>query len=127
MSHNTHHEHLIKELEEQLEPILAKSPQAIYIYLDDEHKTCNEKYAKMLGYQSAQAWIDNLYPVSDVDKKDQEKVVKAYMDASRKFKASTLAVTWVKKDGRKINTQVMMAPFVYEDEVFVLHFISPEK
>ena len=52
MAHDAHHQHLVKELAEQLEPVLSNSPQAIYLYLDDEHKTCNQKFADLLGYNS---------------------------------------------------------------------------
>ncbi len=127
MAHSPHHEHLIKEIAELFKPVLSKSPQAIYIYLDDEHKICNQKFAKMLGYKSPQEWVANLYPVSDVEKKDQPKVIKAYMGASRKFKSSSLEATFVKKDGHKIKTSVIMTPITYRGEVFVIHFISEKK
>ncbi|MBI2599597.1 PAS domain-containing protein, partial [Candidatus Daviesbacteria bacterium] len=99
MPQNPHHEHLITELSEQLEPIFTNSPQGIYLYLDDTHKTCNKIFAEMLGYSSVQAWIENEYPIADVVEVDQEEAVQAYMDASQKFMATTLSVTWQKKDG----------------------------
>ena len=126
-AHNIHHLHLIKELAEELKPVLSKSPQAIYLYLDDEHKTCNKKFADLLGYKSVKAWVDNQYPISDVDEKDQEKGIEAYMNASRKFKASTFSGTLVKKNGKKIKAEIIMAPISYKGEVFVPHFISEKK
>src|SRR3989344_7238448 len=119
--HDIHHEHLIKELTEQLEPVFSKSPQGIYLYLDDEHKACNKKFAEMLGYKSPEEWVANEYPVDDIAKEDQEKGIKAYMDASRKLIASTLPETWIRKDEKKIHTMVTMAPITYKGEVFVLH------
>ncbi len=65
MTHDQHHEHLIAEVEELYKPILSKSPQAIYIYLDDEHKTCNKKFSSLLGYKSVKEWVDNEYPLAD--------------------------------------------------------------
>lgn len=124
--HDPHHEHLMAEITEMFKPVLEKSPQAIYIYLDDTHKICNKKFADLLGYKSVQEWVDNQTPVSDVDEKDQEKVINAYMEASRNLKASTLSATVVKKDGKKITADVIMTPFTYQGEVFVLHFISPK-
>ena len=124
MAHNPHHVHLIREMAEMFEPIFSKSPQAIYLYLDDEHKICNKKFAQLLGYSSPQQWVDNLYPVDDVSKEDQEKAINAYMDASRRCKASTLSVTWKAKNGKKVPTVVILAPIFYQGEVFVLHFIS---
>ena len=124
MAHDIHHLHLVKELAEQLKPVLANSPQGIYLYLDDEHKTCNKKFADMLGYKSVKAWVDNQYPISDVVEEDQEKGIEAYMNASRKFKASTFEATIIKKDGKKFKAQITLAPITYKNEVFVLHFIS---
>lgn len=127
MAHDIHHEHLIKELTEQLEPLFSTSPQAIYLYLDDEHKSCNKKFADMLGYSSPQEWVDNEYPVGDIVEEDQEKGINAYMDASRNLKASTLPAIWVTKKGKKIKSVVTMVPLTYRNEVFVLHFISVNK
>lgn len=124
MSHDEHHEHLMKEITEQLSPVLEKSPQAIYLYLDDTHKICNQKFATMLGYSSIQEWVDNEFPVEDVKEEDREMGIKAYMAASEEFKASTFSGTWVKKDGSEIKTEVIMVPLTYNEEVFVLHFIT---
>ncbi len=123
-SHHQHHEHLIAEITEMFKGVLEKSPQAIYIYLDDTHKICNQKFADLVGYKSVQAWVDNQYPISDVEEKDQDKAIKAYMDASRNLKASFITVSVVKKDGKKIQAEVIMTPVTYRDEVFVIHFIS---
>lgn len=124
MAHDSHHEHLIKEIEELYGPVLSNSPQAIYIYLDDQHKTCNQKFAEMLGYESVKVWVDNEFALDDVAKEDQEKVVNAYMAASQNFKASVFQADFMKKDGKKIRAEVIMAPVSYKDEVFVIHFIS---
>ena len=124
MAHDPHHEHLVKEIEELFEPILSMSPQAIYIYLDDEHKICNQKFADLLDYESVQKWVENKFPVSDVDEKDQQKVIKSYMEASKELKASSLNVAFTTKKGEKIKTEIIMAPFTYKDEVFVIHFIN---
>ncbi len=124
MAHKEH-EILIKELAQQMEPILNKSNHAMYIYLDDEHKICNKKFADMLGYKTVNEWVKNLYPISDVDESDQDKGIQAYMSASRNFHASTLPATWVHKNGKKIKTLVTMAPVSYKGEIFVIHYIVP--
>ena len=124
MAHNPHHEHLISELKQMLKPLLSNSPQAIYVYLDDEHKFCNKKFADLLGYKSPSEWQKYQYPVSDVDEKDEKKAIKAYMEASEKMKAQSVKGTWVKKNGRKVKTQITMAPFTYGGEVFVIHYIT---
>lgn len=127
MAHDKHHEHLIREMTEMFAPLFKKSPQAIYLYLDDEHKICNKKFSDLLGYKNPQEWVSNQFPVSDVDEKDQDRGIAAYYNASRKMIASTLTGTWVTKKGKKIKTEITMAPIPYKGEVFVLHFITPLK
>ncbi|OGH20172.1 MAG: hypothetical protein A3D74_02690 [Candidatus Levybacteria bacterium RIFCSPHIGHO2_02_FULL_37_13] len=127
MAHDEHHEHLVKEIAEQFEPVFTKSPHGIYIYLDDKHKTCNKKFAEMLGYKSVADWVANEYPVGDVSEADQEKVINAYGEASRNLKASKVFASIVRKDGKKIKVNIIMAPITYKGEVFVIHFISEEK
>jgi PAS domain S-box-containing protein len=126
MVHDEHHEQLVRELAEQLKPIFSNSPQAIYLYLDDTHKICNQKFADLLGYNSISDWVENETPVSDVTESDQEKVIRAYGQASENFKASQLSVRINTKNGETINTQVIMVPITYKEEVFVIHFISKE-
>lgn len=127
MPHDEHHEHLIKELAEQLEPVFSNSQQAIYLYLDDIHKICNQKFADLLGYKSIADWVENEAPVGDVAVEDQPKIIEAYGAASENYKASTISANIVRKDGTRIKTKVIMVPITYKGEVFVLHFISEEK
>ncbi len=127
MAHDQHHEHIIKELTDQFEPLFSNSPLGIYLYLDDEHKSCNKKFADMLGYKSTQEWVENEFPIGDVVEEDQEKGIEAYMNASRKLIASSFTGSFVRKDGKKIKTEVTLAPITYKGEVFVLHFISEKK
>jgi PAS domain-containing protein len=49
------HEELIKGVYEQLREIFDESKQAIYVYRDDTHKACNQRFASLLGYNSSVA------------------------------------------------------------------------
>lgn len=124
MTHDRHHEHLIEEITELFEPVLSKSSNAIYIYLDDTHKICNQKFADLLGYRSIKEWVANETPLDDVDESDQNKVIEAYGAASRNYEASSLSVSLKTKNGSSINVDIIMTPFAYKNEVFVIHFIS---
>lgn len=124
MDQHKHHEHLVEELTEQLRPIFSKSSQAIYLYLDDLHKSCNKKFSDLLGYSSPAEWAKNEYPLDDVLEVDQEKAVQAYMAASKKLESTSLSASLVTKNKKKIPVTIIMSPITYKDEVFVLHFIS---
>ena len=124
MPHDEHHEHLIKEITEQFEPVFSNSPQGVYLYLDDTHKICNQKFADMLGYKSVEEWVANETPVEDVVEEDRDRAIEAYGKASDDFEASKISVGVTKKDGSKLSTEIIMAPVTYRNEVFVLHFVS---
>jgi len=125
MAHEHHHEELISGITEQLEPMLKKSKQAVYIYLDDVHKVCNENFAKLLGYKSVKEWADTEAPLADVDEGDQEAVISAYQDAVEMFKASSLDIAMKNvRNNKLVKTRMIVAPMVYQGHVFSIHFLS---
>lgn len=120
-----HHEELVKGIAEQMKAVLQKSGQAIYIYLDDNHKVCNKKFADLLGYKSQKEWADAEVPLSDVVEADQQKVIDAYMNASEKMGAGVIEVR-VKnvKTGEIVKTRQIVVPIGHAGHVFTVHFIS---
>ena len=120
-----HHEDLVKGIMAQLKPILDKSTQGIYVYLDDTHKACNKKFADLLGYKSAREWADTDAPLADVVEEDQQAVIDAYENATEKMLASELKVRFkdVKTD-KPIKTRMIMVPMSYSGHIFTLHFLT---
>jgi PAS domain-containing protein len=120
-----HHEELIKGITKQMESILDSSQQGIYIYLDDIHKVCNEKFSSLMGYGSPEEWskVEDSFE-EFVDPSSQETLVKAYRLAMEKMIPSTIKVSWKKKSGGTVATSVVMVPIAYNDHLFALHFIS---
>ncbi len=49
------HSEVLSRFVDEMREILDQSSQGIYVYLDDSHKACNERFAEMLGYHSAAA------------------------------------------------------------------------
>lgn len=120
-----HHEELVEGIVKQLKPVFDRSPQAIYVYLDDAHKACNKKFADLLGYPSARAWAEEEAPLADVVEEDQPAVVAAYRNASDKLIASKLRVRLKNiKDETVIKTDVIMVPVAHNGHVFVMHFLT---
>jgi hypothetical protein len=120
-----HHEELIAGISKQMKRILESSQQAIYIYLDDIHKVCNEKYASLLGYRSPEEWSKLENPLAEtVIQNNQETLVNAYNQAMDKLIPSNINVTWKKKSGGTVATSVILVPIAYADHTFALHFVS---
>jgi hypothetical protein len=120
-----HHEELIKGIAEQMKPVLEKSRQAIDIYLDDNHKICNQKYADLLGYKSPKEWAEVETPLSDVVEEDQQSVIDAYMNTTEKMIASSIEVRMKNiKTGKIVKTRMVIAPIGHAGHVFAAHFFS---
>lgn len=102
------------------------SEQGIYIYFDDNHKLCNEKFAEILGYPSPEDWAKpakfiNTYVAEDSGKT----LVSAFQNAIEKAIGSSLEVTWKKKTGEEVKTKVLLVPISFQGHPFALHFITP--
>jgi hypothetical protein len=123
------HEVLLQELESEFGEVFSKSPQGIYIYLDDPHWICNDRMGTMLGYGSANDFQQSSKGISLLDAavapESHRAVVDAYMTAVDSKTASSIPVTWKKKSGATIRTQVFFVPFVFKGVQMVLHFLTP--
>lgn len=124
-SEQQHHEDLVSGFYNQLKEIFDSSEQAIYLYLDDNHKVCNEKFAKMQGYSTPEEWAKVENPLeAGVDKSSQAAVVSAYRKAMEKLSASKIDVTLKKKTGETFDASIIMVPVAYQGHLFALHYID---
>ena len=120
-----HHEELVNGLYEQMKPILDKSEQPIFIYLDDNHKACNNKFASMLGFKSPKEWAEKQgFLEVYVTEKSRETLSSAYWTAMEKMSASTIPMTWMKKDGTSMDSTMILVPMFFEGHMFSVHFVT---
>jgi hypothetical protein len=124
-SERKHHEDLVNGFYSQLKEIFDSSEQAIYLYLDDNHKVCNKKFAELHGYTSPEDWAKVENPLeAGVDKDSQAAVVSAYSKAMEKLCASKIDVKLKKKSGETFDASIIMVPLAYLGHLFALHFID---
>jgi PAS domain-containing protein len=126
MEEKGHHEGLVDGFRQQLNEVFDSSGQAVYLYLDDEHKACNGRFASLLGYGSPGEWAAEGKAFIDfhVDDKSRAALVSAYRDAMEKVIALQFPVTWKRKDGQQVRTKVILVPISFSGHMFALHFIS---
>lgn len=124
-SDDKHHEELVQALYDQMKPILDKSEQPIFIYLDDNHKACNGKFAEMLEYKSPQDWAAHQgFLEIFVADKSRETLMNGYWNAMNKMIASTIPLTWVKKDGSQLYSTMILVPMQSQGHMFSVHFVT---
>jgi PAS domain S-box-containing protein len=127
-SEGKHHEDLVSGLYDQMKAIFESSEQAMFLYLDDNHKACNKKFSSLLGYNSPQEWagIEKSFLDTFVAEKNQKSLQTTYLNAMEKMIGSTIEVTWKKKSGGTVDTLVILVPMAYSGHLFALHFVSPK-
>ena len=108
---NTEHEHFLHEMLEQFKLVFEQSPDGVYLYLDDQHKICNERLSKMFGF-TVQEWsaVPN-FVAGFVAEKDQEMFARNYR---QHVAALTHPVTFRfgarRKDGSTFTAETDMIP-----------------
>ena len=127
MKPEKHHEELMSGIHEQLRVVLEKSTQGVYIYLDDTHKACNERFAALLDHKSADEWAHAVgsFPEMFVEEESQDRLVSSYQNAVENFAASAVDISWKKKSGGTVDTTVILVPIAYKEHIFALHFVWP--
>jgi PAS domain-containing protein len=124
-SEQQHHEDMVNGFHKQLKQIFDESEQAIYLYLDDNHKVCNKNFASLLGYSSPEEWAKTENPLEEnVDKRSQDAVVSAYYDATDKMLGCQIDVKLKTTSGRVSDASVIVVPVAYMNHMFALYFIS---
>jgi PAS domain-containing protein len=110
----------------QLRTLFEESGQALYLYQDDHDKACNKRFAQLLGYETPEAWaaVHTPFPTAFVDPASQEALVDAFQAAMNDGVAASLPITWRRKDGKTVGTDVILAPIDVDGRRLALHFVT---
>ncbi len=123
-SENEEHEEILREMLDQFGPVFQNSPEGVYLYLDDVHKVCNDKLARMFG-MTAKEWSSTPTFLADfVEEEDQEMVANNYHHhvaqlthpVRFRFKAR-------RKDGSKFTAETDMIPISWRGYPIAYHFV----
>ncbi|HUR24649.1 MAG TPA: PAS domain-containing protein [Candidatus Thermoplasmatota archaeon] len=111
---------------QQLRALFEESGQAIYLFLDDHNKVCNKRFAQMLGYASPEAWaaVHTSFPTAFVAPQSQGSLVETYQAAINDGVAANVSITWKRKDGKTVDTDVILVPIDVEGARLALHFVK---
>jgi PAS domain S-box-containing protein len=116
----------ITKATEQLRDLYETSGQAMYLFLDDHNKSCNKRFAQLLGYSTPEAWaaVHTSFPAAFVAPKSQETLVDTYQMAMNEGVAASVPITWKRKDGKTVDTDVILVPIEVDGARLALHFIT---
>jgi PAS domain-containing protein len=127
--HEDSEELLISGLYNQMRKILDSTSQPVFIYLDENHKACNQRFADFLGYKSPQEWskTPGFLEVFVYDEESRNAFMSAYWSAINNLSASSVQLTWRRKDNTKVESTMIILPMTYEGRILSVHFIISTK
>jgi hypothetical protein len=127
MAHDHGHGSVLAAAVRQMQNLFATSQQAMYIYVDDANKACNERFADLLGYGDPAAWaaVKQPFPVAFVARESQQDLVGMFQDAMENGVGGMAPVVWKRKDGKGVESDVILVPLEVEGHRVALHFIEP--
>ena len=119
-------ERLVDNLREVFKEIFENSEQGVYIYINDLDKLCNKNFAELLGYESVSEWenVEENFPTVFLHNDSRQALVSVYQKAMEKHVGSSIDITWRRKDGGSVRTNVILVPFPFEGHLLALHYVS---
>ncbi|NUT35192.1 MAG: PAS domain S-box protein [Hamadaea sp.] len=120
----TTHTEAFAQVREHLRPVFENSPDGVYVWLDDDNKTCNDHLAKMFGYTVAEWEAVDDFATAFIAESDrgvyvwnyQNRVVDLQFPVTFRFRA-------LRKDGSDFAAETDMIPLTYGGHVFAYHFV----
>ncbi len=104
----------IRIISDQFKFVLTSSEQPVCIYLDDEHKVCNYRFAALLGYGSPEEWarVTHSFPIAFIEPESRETFSTNSTKVREKFLAAEFQVVWKKKPGGKAKKRSLWCRFL---------------
>jgi PAS domain-containing protein len=118
------HEDVIPRLAEHLAPVFASSPDGVYIWLDEEHWTCNERFAALFG--STVAELENTRGLLNrmVAEEDQGTFSWNYWNRVQELAFPvTFRFRGVRVGGSTFLAETDMIPLTYGGHTVAYHFV----
>jgi PAS domain S-box-containing protein len=118
------HDDVIPQLAEHLRPIFESSPDGVYVWLDETHWTCNERFAALFG--STVEELENTPSLLQrlIHEDDQGNFSWNYWN---RIQAQAFPVTFrftgLRKDGSTFRAETEMIPLTYGGHVVAYHFV----
>ena len=109
------HRNAISALAEHLRPVLEHSPDGVYAWLDERNKICNERLARMFGYD-----VDGWLAIDDfahtlIDEESRALYVRNYQHHVLGLRYPvTFRFRGTRKDGSTFEAETDMIPLAYD-------------
>lgn len=119
------HDEATRLLAQHLRPVFDASPDGVYVWLDEEHWLCSERFAQMFGYDSPEELNDTPHLLQRlVDEDDQGVFSWNYWNRVQELAFPvTFRFRGRNKDGSSSLVETDMVPLTFGGHTFAYHFV----
>jgi hypothetical protein len=122
------HERWISEIEAAWAPLFHGCPDAVYIYIDDEHKTCNQAAADLFGmtvdqFKACESYLDECVDEGSIDLV-MHNYFQHFVEEMRPLSFDYVAK---RQDSSTFAATAFNIPVVHDGEVMLLCFVRPRE
>ena len=121
------HERWIREIEQAWAPLFESCPDAVYVYIDDEHKTCNQRAADFWGmtideFKGIESYLDECVAEESIDL-----VMHNYFTHfEEEMKPVRFDYLARRHDGSKVPATCFNVPIVHDGHPVLLCFVRAQ-
>jgi PAS domain S-box-containing protein len=122
--HAEEHEQILREMADHFVPLFERSRFGVYLYVDDHHKICNERMARLHG-MTMEEWQNTPTFLSDfIVPEDREMYARNYQQhvAGLKYPV-TFRFRGLRKDGSTFAAETDMIPLCWRGHPVAYHFV----
>jgi PAS domain S-box-containing protein len=118
------HQYVVQQMADFYQPLMDVSSDGVAVYLDDEHKLCNQNLAEMCGY-SVEQWSAR-FPFLDtfVAPESRDEAAATYEEVNSTGVSKTSEQTWLRKDGTTFRVRMAITPVLAGDDLFALMLVK---
>jgi PAS domain-containing protein len=118
------HALVIQELAAQFGPLFGESTDGVYLWLDDDHKICNDRLASLFG-QTVQEWCSApSFLDSSVADEDRHNFAWNYHHSVANLSHPvTFRFRALRKDGSTFAAETDMIPISHRGHAIAYHFV----
>jgi PAS domain S-box-containing protein len=119
------HDVATKELASHLSGIFDASPDGVYVWLDEDHWICNERFAALFGYDSPDELNDTPHLLQRIVHEDDQQLLSwNYWNRVQALSfPTTFRFRGKRKDGSEVQVETDMIPLTYGGHTFAYHFV----
>jgi hypothetical protein len=122
--HDEEHGQILREMADQFGPLFDRSPFGVYLYVDDVHKICNERMARM-HRMTIEEWRNTPTFLNDfVAEEDREMYARNYRHHVAELRHPvTFRFRGLRKDGSIFAAETDMIPLCWRGHPVAYHFV----